>query len=144
MSIHCRVLVVEDNLDTLHTFAHLLRAEGCRVQLALNGYAALDKARSFRPDVVLLDLGIPGPDGFEVCSQIKSDPDTRDACVIAVTAYGYDEHRLRSLAVGCELHVVKPVEPAYLLALVEAGWHRRKSLVSVDPRQSLYSDQPAR
>lgn len=115
-----RVLVVEDNLDTVQTFARLLKADGHRVEFAINGYAAVDIAKTFRPDVVLLDLGLPGLDGFEVCRRIKSDPELRDACVIAVTAYAFDEHRVRSRAVGCVLHVVKPVDPAYLLALVNA------------------------
>ena len=117
----CRVLVVEDNLDTVHTFARLLKSEGHTVEFAINGYAAVDIAKKFRPNVVLLDLGLPGLDGFEVCSRIKSDPELRDVRVIAVTAYSYDEHRLKSRAAGCELHVVKPVEPEYLLALVKAA-----------------------
>ncbi len=116
-----RVLIIEDNLDTVQTFARLLKSEGHDVEFAINGYAAVDIARTFRPDVVLLDLGLPGLDGFEVCSRIRTDPALRDVCVIAVTAYSYDEHRLRSQAAGCLLHVVKPVEPAYLLALVNAA-----------------------
>jgi CheY-like chemotaxis protein len=115
-----RVLVVEDNLDTVQTLARLLKSDGHNVEFAINGYAAIDIARRFRPDVVLLDLGLPGLDGFEVCRRIKSEPALRDACVIAVTAYSHDEYRARSQAAGCLLHVVKPVEPACLLALVNA------------------------
>jgi len=115
-----RVLVVEDNLDTVQTLARLLKDDGHRVEFAINGYAAIDIAKAFHPDVVLLDIGLPGLDGFEVCSRIKSNPELRDVCVIAVTAYAFDEHRARSRAVGCALHVVKPIDPACLLALVNA------------------------
>ena len=115
-----RVLVVEDNLDIIQILARLLKPDGHNVEFAINGYAAIDIARRFRPDVVLLNLGLPSVDGFEVCSRIKNDLGLRDVCVIAVTAYSYDEHRVRSQAAGCLLHVVKPVKPAYLLALVNA------------------------
>ena len=116
-----RVLVVEDNLDTVQTFAYLLKADGHQVEFAINGYAAVDIAKKFRPDIVLLYLGLPGLDGFQVCSRIKGEPELRHTRVIAVTAYAHDEHRVRSRAVGCELHVVKPIDPDELLNLVNSA-----------------------
>src|SRR3979409_2578086 len=69
-----RVLVVEDNLDSVHTLAYLLSDMGHIVEYAINGYVALDVARRFRPDFALLDLGLPGMDGFKVGRQRRPDP----------------------------------------------------------------------
>lgn len=116
-----KVLVVEDHLDTVHTFAMLLKMDGHEVEFAINGYAAIDIAQKFRPDIVLLDLGLPGLDGFTVCSRIKHEPGLERTRVIAVTAYADDAHKVRSRAAGCELHVVKPVDPVHLLELVNTS-----------------------
>jgi DNA-binding response OmpR family regulator len=69
----CRILVVEDNLDSVHSLAMLLRDMGHEVEYAINGYAALSVAQVFKPEVVFLDLGLPGLDGFEVCRAMKAD-----------------------------------------------------------------------
>jgi two-component system CheB/CheR fusion protein len=111
-----RVLVVEDNLDAVHSLVVLLRQDGHTVDFAINGYAALEVARELRPEVVLLDLGLPGLDGFDVCRRLKSA--FAEVRIIAVTAYASDEHRARALAAGCDLHVGKPYDPQRLLALV--------------------------
>ncbi len=115
-----RVLVVEDNLDTVHSLVMLLRQDGHQVDFAINGYAALDLAKRFRPDVVLLDLGLPGLDGFDVCSRLRSEPELAHSRIIAVTAYAHDEHRVRSRAAGCDLHITKPYDPQHLLAVVRS------------------------
>jgi CheY-like chemotaxis protein len=104
-----RVLIVEDNLDSVHSLALLVCDMGHTVEYAVNGYVALEIARRFHPDFVLLDLGLPGLDGFEVCSRIKQDRELQHARVVAITALAQDEHRVRSMAAGCELHIVKPV-----------------------------------
>ncbi len=113
-----RVLVVEDNLDAVHSLVTLLRQDGHEVDFAINGYAALEVAKRFRPQVVLLDLGLPGLDGYYVCSRLKSEPGLADLRVIAVTAYVQDEYRVRSRAAGCDLHIAKPYDPLKLLAAV--------------------------
>ena len=109
-----RVLVVEDNLDSVHTLAYLLNDMGHSVEYAINGYVALDVARRFRPDFALLDLGLPGIDGFEVCRQIKRDPQLRFCRVVALTAFSQDEYRERAKQAGCELYFVKPVDTQVL------------------------------
>lgn len=114
------VLVVEDNLDAVHSLARLLKDDGHKVDFAINGYVAVVIAKKFQPDVVLLDLGLPGLDGFDVCSRIKAEPGLEHVRVIAVTAYSGDEHRARSRAVGCELHIVKPYDPRYLLEVINS------------------------
>jgi CheY-like chemotaxis protein len=114
-----RVLVVEDNLDTLRSMTLLLRESGHSVEYAINGYAALETARRFKPQVVLLDLGLPGMDGFELCRRLKSEADLRHCRVVAVTGYAQDDYRERSKQAGCELHLVKPVDPQVLLSVLE-------------------------
>jgi CheY-like chemotaxis protein len=105
-----RVLVVEDNLDTVHTLSMLLREMGHEVKFAINGYAGVDIARSFRPEFVFLDLGLPGMDGFEVCRQIRHDPSLQSCRVVALTAFSQQEYRERATQAGCELYLVKPVD----------------------------------
>jgi CheY-like chemotaxis protein len=110
--------VVEDNLDSVHSLAMLLRDMGHEVEYAINGYAALSVAQVFKPEVVFLDLGLPGLDGFEVCRAMKADPVLRAARVIALTGYADDTSRKRSAEAGCELHFVKPVSPQFLESLL--------------------------
>lgn len=116
-----RVLIVEDNLDAVQVFAQLIKDIGHSVEFAINGYAALEAARRFKPDFVLLDLGLPGMDGYEVCRRIKDEPGLERARVIAITAHGKDVHRSRSRAAGCELHLVKPVSPLALFDVLESS-----------------------
>jgi two-component system CheB/CheR fusion protein len=104
-----RVLVVEDNLDSVHSLALLLHDMGHVVEYAINGYVALSVAERFHPDFVLLDLGLPGMDGFEVCREIKRDPTMQGTRVIAITAFSQAEYRTRAAQAGCELYLVKPV-----------------------------------
>jgi two-component system CheB/CheR fusion protein len=104
-----RVLVVEDNLDSVHSLALLLHDMGHIVEYAINGYVALSVAGRFHPDFVLLDLGLPGMDGFEVCREIKRDPTMQRTRVIAITAFSQAEYRSRAAEAGCELYLVKPV-----------------------------------
>ena len=113
-----RVLVVEDNIDTARSLVHLLRIEGHEVQYAINGYAAITLAREFLPDVVVLDLGLPGLDGYEVCRRLRTDLRFADTRFIVVSGYSKDEDKRRSQAVGCEIHLAKPADPVQLLALV--------------------------
>ena len=90
-----RVLVVEDNLDGVHSLVLLLRDMGHEVEYAINGYAALDIASRMRPEIVLLDLNLPGLSGFDVCKRIKANPVLKAARVVALTAYSQGEFRER-------------------------------------------------
>jgi CheY-like chemotaxis protein len=116
-----RVLIVEDNLDSVRALAELVRDIGHRVEFAINGYAALEIARRFKPQFVLLDLGLPGMDGYDVCRRLKREPGLEEARIIAVTAYGRNEHRVKSRAAGCALHLVKPVSPQALFDVLESS-----------------------
>jgi DNA-binding response OmpR family regulator len=104
-----RVLVIEDHIDSARSLALLLADMGHEVEYAINGYVGLDLAVRFLPHFVLLDIGLPGMDGFEVCRRIKRKAVLEGTRVIAVTAWAQEEHRARSREAGCELHLVKPV-----------------------------------
>jgi CheY-like chemotaxis protein len=112
-----RVLVVEDNLDAVHSFAELVWRLGHKVEFAINGYVAVDTARRFRPEIVFLDLGLPGLDGYEVARKLRDELGD-EVRIIAVTAYGAERDREASARAGCEQHLVKPVDPQFIASLL--------------------------
>lgn len=112
-----RIVLVEDNLDSVHMTALLLRELGHTVEYATNGYVALDLVRRFRPDFVLCDIGLPGFNGFEVCAQIKADPELRGVKVLALTAYSDAKSRTRAQEVCFDGYYVKPLLPEALAGL---------------------------
>lgn len=112
-----RILVVEDNLDQVHSTCMLLREMGHQVEYVVNGYVALDAARRFHPDFVICDLGLPGVTGFEVCTQIRRDPALQGVRMIALSGYDLPEYRERALQVGFEQFIAKPADPKTLLFL---------------------------
>jgi PAS domain S-box-containing protein len=114
-----RVLVVDDNEDLARGMARLLEIRGHHVQIAYDGPSGLDKAREWRPEFVLLDIGLPGIDGFQVASLLRQDEDTKCAVIIAVSGYGQEEDRNRSRQAGFDHHLVKPIDSAELLKLLD-------------------------
>jgi signal transduction histidine kinase/CheY-like chemotaxis protein len=114
-----RVLVVDDNEDAREALRFLLEDEGHRVRTAGDGPDALREAEAFRPEIVLLDIGLPGMDGYEVARRLRTQPGSRDARIVAVSGYGQAEDRERSRAAGFDDHLLKPVPPARLLDLVK-------------------------
>jgi CheY-like chemotaxis protein len=115
-----RVLIVDDNTDAADSLAAVLRLRGHEVQTVNDGPASLDAAAAFRPEVVLLDIGLPGLNGYEVARRLRQDDATRQAKLIAVTGYGQDEDRARSSEAGFDRHLVKPVEPGEILRLLQS------------------------
>jgi CheY-like chemotaxis protein len=113
-----RILVVDDNVDAARMTGLLLGLWGHDARTAHDGPAALAVAAGFRPDLVLLDIGLPGLNGYEVADRLRALPGLDGVKVVAVTGYGMDEDRRRSAAAGFAGHLVKPVEPAALGALV--------------------------
>ncbi len=114
------VLVVDDNHDVAESTAVLLRLAGCEVHLAHDGEEALRLVPRVRPHAVLLDIGLPRMNGYEVAERIRSDPENRDILIVAVSGYGQQEHRLRSKQAGFDQHVVKPIDPTALSGLLAA------------------------
>ncbi len=114
----CRILVVDDNQDGADLMSVLLKLQGHAVEVAHDGVAALKSAAAFDPDVVLLDIGLPGLDGYAVAKQLRDSATGRPPCLIAMTGYGTDEDRRRTQEAGFDHHIVKPIEPADLNALL--------------------------
>lgn len=113
-----RVLVVDDNEDSANGMARLLRLSGHIVQVAHNGPDALASARKHRPEVVVLDIGLPGLDGYEVTARLRQEEATKGIAIIAVSGYGEERARNRSDEAGFDHHLVKPVDFDTLLAVV--------------------------
>jgi two-component system CheB/CheR fusion protein len=113
-----RVLVVDDNEDAREALRFLLADEGHDVRTAGDGPGALAEMERFQPDVVLLDIGLPGLDGYEVARAIRKRDGGRDALLVAVSGYGLPEDRARSRDAGFDDHLLKPVAPQVLLDLV--------------------------
>jgi PAS domain S-box-containing protein len=114
-----RVLVVEDNLDSAETLVDLLELWGHEVRAVHDGPAAVRTAADFRPEVVLLDIGLPGMDGFEAARRLRAGLG-EDARLMALTGYSQEEDRRRSSEAGCDHHLVKPINPDELRRLLES------------------------
>jgi signal transduction histidine kinase len=122
-----RVLVVEDNIDAAESLATLLRLWHHDVSVVHDGCAALDAAREQQPEVVLLDIGLPGLDGYQVARRLREEVGLDHVLLVAMTGYGQPEDRRRSREAGIQYHFVKPVEPLVLRnllagAALPAGW----------------------
>jgi len=112
-----RVLVVDDNLDTANTLTYLLRDSGHIVHCALIGSLALDLAKAQRPEVVLLDIGLPDYDGIKLARDIKKTPGLENVHIVALTGRNCDDEQ-RALDAGCDLFIPKPVDPRTLEKII--------------------------
>jgi CheY-like chemotaxis protein/anti-sigma regulatory factor (Ser/Thr protein kinase) len=113
-----RVLVVDDSRDAAEMMAMMLRFMGNEVRTAFTGTQGIAAAESFRPALILMDIGMPELDGYEAARRIRGEPWGRDICIIALTGWGQERDRVRSREAGCDGHLVKPVEPAALERLL--------------------------
>jgi CheY-like chemotaxis protein len=116
----CRVVVIDDNYDDVRTTALYLQSMGHKVDYAINGYAGLDVAMRFRPDVVFVDLRLPDVDGATVAREIRNEPRLRSVRVFAITGSVQQEDWDRALEAGCEQVFIKPVDPDVLIALIDS------------------------
>jgi CheY-like chemotaxis protein len=117
------VLVADPCADTVESTALLLRLWGHDVRGAASGQAALELARAYRPDAILMEVGLPGLDGFEVARRLRQPGADPELLLVAVTGYGDEKNRRRSREVGFDCHLVKPVEPEVLQSLLATS-HR--------------------
>jgi len=138
-----RVLVVDDNVTSAQSLARVFKLEGHDVRVAYDGSHALEAVVSFRPQVVLMDIGLPGMDGYEVARRLRGDPEFGEgiALLVAVTGYAEDEARRRSREAGFDYHLVKPVDPDSVLALLSSLEWDEATLRSEPPCAPC--DQPA-
>ena len=118
-----RILVADDNRDSADLFATFLRLMGHEVYTAYDGVEAVETAERFRPDAVLLDIGMPRLNGEEACRQIRSTSWGRDVVLIAVTGWDQDENRHRIVTAGFDAHLVKPVDPNAVIGLLTSRPH---------------------
>jgi CheY-like chemotaxis protein len=116
-----RVLVVDDNVDAAESTAAFLRLEGHEVKTVADGAQALASFKVFDPHVIVLDIGLPGLDGFEVARRLRSRGDTSHALLIAVTGYGQREDRQRAAQAGFDYYFVKPTDPREIHGAIERG-----------------------
>lgn len=109
-----RVMVVDDNNDTATSLADLLQLKGHAVLTATSGEEALERARAFRPQIIFMDIGLPGIDGVETSLRIRAIPELRDAAIVAITGWGQPSDRIRTREAGFAAHLLKPVAPEML------------------------------
>jgi PAS domain S-box-containing protein len=115
-----KVLVVDDNIDAAHTLAILLQLQGHQVRVAHDGAAAIAMAESYRPNILFLDLGMPGMDGYEVARRVRKHPDLAGAVLAALTGWGQDDDRRRTAEAGFDHHLVKPPDPDSIIKLLNS------------------------
>jgi CheY-like chemotaxis protein len=113
-----RVLIVDDNEDGAESLAMLLELGGHVTRKAYDGVEAIEAAERWRPDAVLLDIGLPKVNGYEACRRIREHPWGKDILLVALTGWGQEEDRHRSEAAGFDAHIVKPADPAVLMRLL--------------------------
>lgn len=126
-SPHCRVLVVDDNVDAADSLGMLLRLQGHDVKIAHSGPEALEAVRESEPQLILLDLGMPGMDGYEVARRVRSEHGSSNIVIAALTGWGQEQDRQRSKAAGFQHHLTKPIELSALEALFETCQQRKCS-----------------
>jgi len=115
-----KILITEDDPSFMRFLAYLLGKEGYEVISASNGLEGLVKAQEEKPDILILDVMLPGMDGFEVCSRLRSEPQTARLPILMLSAKGQDADRATGLKVGADVYLNKPVERSLLLSTIES------------------------
>ncbi|RPI09425.1 MAG: response regulator [Actinobacteria bacterium] len=122
-----KVLIVDDNADLVEMLGTVVASLGHDVRKALDGQSAISAARSYRPDVVLLDLGLPVMSGIEVARELRQRPETAHVRLVAVTGWGQAEDRRQTGEAGFDHHLTKPTDPLVLEQLLETFARERAS-----------------
>jgi CheY-like chemotaxis protein len=123
-SIARRVLIIDDNVDAADTLADLVATAGGQARTAYDAETGLRAARDFQPDAILLDIGMPGTDGYETCRRLRAEHGGQRLFIVAVTGWGQEHDKSRALSAGFDAHVTKPADPrvlANLLAEIPMG-----------------------
>jgi two-component system, cell cycle response regulator DivK len=122
------ILIVDDNLANMKLVRVLLSSEGYDVHTALDAQQALTELRSSRPDLILMDIQLPGMDGLELTRRLKSDPATRDIKIVGLTAYAMRGDQERILAAGCDGYIPKPIDTRTLPNSIK-GYLKRQAII---------------
>jgi CheY-like chemotaxis protein len=105
-----RILVADDNIDAASSLGMLLEMMGHEVCIVHDGVEAVEKATTFRPDIILIDLGMPQLNGYEACARIREQPSNKRTLIVALTGWTQEDKKQRSQRAGFDLHLIKPVE----------------------------------
>jgi CheY-like chemotaxis protein len=122
------ILIVDDNPANMKLVRVLLSSEGYDVHTALDAQEALTELRSSRPDLILMDIQLPGMDGLELTRRLKSDPATRDIKIVGLTAYAMRGDQERILAAGCDGYIPKPIDTRTLPNSIK-GYLKRQAII---------------
>jgi two-component system, cell cycle response regulator DivK len=123
-----RVLIVDDNATNLKLVAYLMKANGYTVDTALDAESAIEAIRNHHPDVILMDIQLPGIDGLELTRRLKADPATRDIVIVAVTAYAMKGDQAKAQAAGCDDYITKPIDTRTLPETIARHLARREQV----------------
>jgi two-component system, sensor histidine kinase len=115
------VLVVEDNEDAREAVRCLLEVRGHRVEVAAEGHQAVAVALKSHPEVALIDISVPGLDGYEIAQRLRASAEGKGMYLVAMTGYSEPDHRRRAIETGFDAHLLKPVDPDELYRLLESG-----------------------
>lgn len=126
-----RILVIDDNSEAADISAELLELHGYQTTVAYSGLAGLEAARTFQPHAILLDLGMPGMDGYQVASALRAVPDFDDVALVAFTAWGDIVTRQRVIDTGFDEHIIKPANLERILSALRNALHKREQLTAV-------------
>ena len=123
--IASRVVIIDDNEDAAHTLAMLVEQLGGAASLAHDAASGLTAVQAFHPDIVFLDIGMPGTDGYDTCRRMRQDPAHRHVVVVAVTGWGQSQDKQRAREAGFDAHLTKPVDPTALARVIASAARRR-------------------
>jgi signal transduction histidine kinase/DNA-binding response OmpR family regulator len=143
-STNLRVLIVDDNRDALETTAMLVKHSGFEVRTAQDGAAALEAASEFNPDVALLDIGMPGMDGYELARRLRAQPSGDRIRMIAVSGYGQERDRQRSIQAGFDNHFTKPLDHSLLIEILRSLSSNRRAVPSLNTGRARQMAAPAK
>jgi len=121
-----RILIVDDNIDAAETLAMMLEILGHRTHQAHDGHAALKAAREFGPEVIFMDIGLPGLSGHQVVERMRGDLAMTDTYIVALSGYGTEDDRRKSAEAGFDSHLVKPLDPTALPGILESATRREE------------------
>jgi CheY-like chemotaxis protein len=117
-SVPLRVLVVDDDAGSATTLSLLIEYSGCHVRVARDGETALRLVDTFQPEAVVMDINLPGMDGYEIARRLRTGPSNRGVCLVALTGYGHEQDVERSYEAGFDHHFVKPTDPQVICDLL--------------------------
>jgi signal transduction histidine kinase/DNA-binding response OmpR family regulator len=136
-----RVLIVDDNVDAAETLAMMLELLGQQTRQAHDGPDAVQAAREYGPDLVFMDIGLPGISGHDVAARMRGELGMKEAYIVALSGYGTEEDRRKSLSAGFDTHMVKPLDPTALPGILEAVEQRRAECLRRDSSGGMMASQ---